>query len=119
MDEISVLLAQNVPRSENLLTRALAQLQSISAEVHFESAAIDIPNDAEAEPMTPPIKYIRVDPIGFDTTKKNIANISPAYHAGDNRLLDSNPCSRDTKDALITTYPPLHQFHYFKFLHHA
>ena len=100
MNEISVLLAQNVPRSENLLTRALAQLQSISAEVHFESAAIDIPNDAEAEPMAPPIKYIRVDP-----------NISPAYHAGDNRLLDSNPCSRDTKDVLITTYPPLHQFH--------
>ena len=53
MDEISILLAQSELRRVKLLARALAQLQSISAAVHFESASISIPNDAEVELMTP------------------------------------------------------------------
>ena len=58
MDEISVLLAQSALRREKLLARALAQLQSINADVqaHLRSATINISNDVEAESMTPPNK---------------------------------------------------------------
>ena len=56
MDELSILLTQSDLRREKFLPRALAQLQSISAAVLFESATISIPNDSEVEPMTPPTK---------------------------------------------------------------
>ena len=56
MDELSILLTQSDLRREKLLARALAQLQSISVAVHFKSATINIPNDSEVEPMTPPTK---------------------------------------------------------------
>ena len=59
MDEVSILLAQSDLRREKLLARALAQLQSLSRAVHFESATIPIPNDADTEPMTPPTKELR------------------------------------------------------------
>ena len=58
MGEISVLLAQSGLRREKLLARALAQKQSISADeqVHLKGATINLPNENEAEPMTPPTK---------------------------------------------------------------
>ena len=58
MDEVSVWLAQSEIRREKLLARVLAQMQSINAnvQVHLRSATINIPNDAEAEPVTPPAK---------------------------------------------------------------
>ena len=62
------LLAQSDLRREKLLARAVLQLQSISAAVHFEGVTIKIPNDAETEPMTPPTKNIGVDTIFLDTT---------------------------------------------------
>ena len=45
MNEKSVLLAQNDLRTQKVLARAVAQMQSISAAVHFESATIKIPNE--------------------------------------------------------------------------
>ena len=65
MEEISVLLAQSGLRRENLLARALAQMQLISADVqvHLRSATMNIPNDAAAEPVTPPTGDMGVDPI--------------------------------------------------------
>ena len=104
MDELSILLTQSDLRREKVLARALAQLQSISVAVHFESATIIIPNDSEVEPMTPPTKEIGVDPMFLDTTTMGIADTLP-YHADDKRLLEGNPCTSDTEDELITTLP--------------
>ena len=100
MDEISVLLAQSGLRREKLLARMLAQMQSINADVqiHLRSATINIPSDAEAEPMTPPTKDMRVDPISLDTSIMIIADTLPKYHAGDNRLRERNLYSSDTKN---------------------
>ena len=58
MDEISVFLAQSTLRREKLLARALAQMQSINAEVqiHLRNANINISNCVESEPLTPPTK---------------------------------------------------------------
>ena len=58
MDEISMLLVQSEMRREKFLARVLAQMQSINADVqiHLRSATINISNDAEAKPMTPPTK---------------------------------------------------------------
>ena len=105
MDEISIVLAQSDLRIEKLLAQALAQLHSISAAVHFESATINIPNYSEAGPMTPPTKGMGVDPMVLDTTTMGIADMLPIYHPTDNGLLEGNPCSSDTKDELITTLP--------------
>ena len=107
MDEISVLLAQSGLRREKLLAGALAQMQSINADVqvHLRSATVNIPNDAEAEPMTPPTKDMGVDPISLDTTTMSIADILPEYPAGDNGLLERNLYSGDTKNEQISTSP--------------
>ena len=56
IDKLSILLTQSDLRREKFLARALAQVQSISTADHFESATINIPNDSEVEPMTPPTK---------------------------------------------------------------
>ena len=58
MDEISVFLAQSTFRREKLLERALAQMQSINAEVqiHLRNADTIISNCVESEPLTPPTK---------------------------------------------------------------
>ena len=104
MDEISVLLAQSGLRREKLLARVLAQMQSINADVqiHLRSATINIPSDAEAEPMTPPTKDMGADPISLDTTPMSIAETLPKYHAGDNRLRERNLYSSDTKNERIS-----------------
>ena len=88
MDEISVLLAQSGLRSEKLLARALAHLQSMSVEVHFAIAAINIPNDTEAEPepMSSPTKDMGVDPIFLDTTTMGIADTLLIYHTAEYRF---------------------------------
>ena len=88
MDELSILLTQSDLRREKLLARALAQLQ-------FESATINIPNDSEVEPMTPPTTDRWVDPISLDTT--TIAVTLPIYHLADYGLLEDNPCTSDTE----------------------
>ena len=49
MDELSILLAQSDLRRDKLLPRALAQLQSMSAAVHFENATINIPDNADTK----------------------------------------------------------------------
>ena len=104
MNEISVLLAQSGLCTEKLLAQVLAQMQSINADVqiHLRSATINIPNDAEAEPMTPPTKDMR-DPISLDTTTMGIADTLPEYHAGDNGLLERNLYSSDTKNEQKST----------------
>ena len=58
MDEMSIFLAQSTLRREKLLARALAQMQSINAEVqiHLRHADINISNCVESEPLTPPTK---------------------------------------------------------------
>ena len=105
MDELSILLTQIDLRREKLLARALAQLQSISVAVQFESATINIPNDSKVEPMTPPTKDMGVDPMFLDTTTMGIGDTLPIYHLDDNRLLEGNPCTSDTEDELITSLP--------------
>ena len=104
MDEISVLLARSGLRREKLLARVLAQMQSINADVqiHLRSATINIPSDAEAEPMTPPTKDMGVDPISLNTSIMIIADTLPKYHAGDNRLRERNLYSSDTKNERIS-----------------
>ena len=104
IDEISVLLAQSGFRREKLLARVLAQMQSINADVqiHLRSATINIPSDAEAEPMTPPTKDMGVDPISLNTSTMIIADTLPKYHAGDNRLCERNLYSSDTKNERIS-----------------
>ena len=104
MDEISVLLAQSGLRREKLLARVQAQMQSINADVqiHLRSATINIPSDAETEPMTPPTKDMGVDPISLNTATMIIADTLPKYHAGDNRLRERNLYASDTKNERIS-----------------
>ena len=107
MDEISVLLAQSGLRREKLLARVLAQMQSINVDVQIplRSSTINIPSDAEAEPMAPPTKDMGVDPISLDTTTMrsiSIADTLPKYQASDNRLRERNLYSSDTKNERIS-----------------
>ena len=89
-------------RREKLLARALAQMQSINAEVqaHLRNADINVSNDVKSEPLTPPT--IWVDPISLDTTTMGIADTLPEYHAGDNGLRERNLYSSDTKNERIS-----------------
>ena len=104
MYEISVLLVQSGLRREKLLARVLAQMQSLNADVqiHLGSATINIPSDAEAEPMTPPTKDMVVDPISLNTSTMIIADTLLKYHAGDNRLRERNLYSSDMKNERIS-----------------
>ena len=79
-------------------------MQSINADmqIHLRSATINIPSDAEAEPMTPPTKDMGVDPKSLDTTTMSIAETLPKYHAGDNRLRERNLYSSDTTNERIS-----------------
>ena len=100
MDKISVFLAQSTLRREKLLARALAQMQSIKAEVqiHLRNADINISNCVESEPLTPPTKDRGgVDPTPLDTTTVGFADTLPESHAGDNGLRERNLYSSDTK----------------------
>ena len=67
MDKISAFLEQSTLRREKLLARALAQMQLINAEVQvrLRNAEINISNDTESEPLTPPTKDMGVDPISL------------------------------------------------------
>ena len=107
MDEISVFLAQSTLRREKLLARALAQMQSINAEVqiHLRNADINISNCVESEPLTPPTKDRGVDPTPLDTTTVGFADTLPEYHAGDNGLRERNLYSSDTKSERISISP--------------
>ena len=96
IDELSILLTQR--GREKLLARALAQLQWISVVAHFESATINIPNDSDVEPMTPPTKDMGVDPMFLDSTTMGIADTLPNYHLADYGLLEGNPCTSDTEE---------------------
>ena len=80
MDEISVILAQSTLRREKLLARALAQMQSINAEVqiHLRNADINISNCVD-EP-----------------------HMSPEDHTVRGRLLEGNHGTDDPKDELIS-----------------
>ena len=108
MDGISVLLAQSGLRREKLLAGALAQMQSIKSDVqiHLRSATIKIPNDSEAEPVTPPTVDMEVDPISLDTTTMGIADTLLDFYAGDNGLLERNRYSSDTKLNDYQSHPP-------------
>ena len=94
-------------RRAKLLERALAQMQSINAEVqaHLRNADISnakVSNDVKSEPLTPPTKDMGVDPISLDTTTMGIADTLPEYHAGDNGLRERNLYSSDTKNERIS-----------------
>ena len=69
---------------------------------YTRSDTINIPSDAEAEPMTPPTKDMGMDPISLDTTTMSIADTLPEYHAGDNRLRERNLYSIDTTNERIS-----------------
>ena len=61
-------------RREKLRARALAQVQSINADVqaHLRNADFNVSNDVKSEPLTPPTKDMGVDPISLDTTTMGI-----------------------------------------------
>ena len=105
-------LTQQLAEMTAALAPASAHMQSLSAvhfegtTVHFEGVTINIPNDAEAEPMTPPTKDIGVDPISLDTTTVGIADTLPEYHAGNNGLLERNFYSSETKNNEYQSHPP-------------
>ena len=82
-------------------------MQSISADVqvHLRSATINIPNNAEAELVTPPTADMGAGPISLDTKTKGIADTLPEYHASDNELLERNLCSSETKHERISISP--------------
>ena len=107
MDEISTFLEQTTLRREKLLARALAQMQSINAEVqaHLRNADINVSNDVKSEPLTPPTKDMGVDPISLDTTTMGIADTLPEYYAGDNGLRERILYSIDTKNERISISP--------------
>ena len=107
MDEISVLLAESGLCRAKLLARALAQMQSINADVqvHLKSTTIKIPNDDEAEPVTLPTEDMGVDPIFLDTITMGIADTLPEYHAGDNGLLERNLYSGNTMNERMSISP--------------
>ena len=107
MDEISILLAQSGLRREKVLAGALAQMQSINADVqlHLRSATINIPNNAEAEPVTPPTGDMGMDPISLDPTTLSIADTLPENHASDNGLLERTLYSSETKNERIFISP--------------
>ena len=78
MDELSILLAQSYLRREKLLARSLAQSQSMSAAVHFESATINIPDNADTKdelitiiPSTSSMKGQRVPSTPNSCSAKN------------------------------------------------
>ena len=98
-------MTQSDLRRAKLIARALRQLQSISAAVHFESATINIPNNADIEPMTPPTKDMGVDPKLLYTTTKVITDTLYFHHTADYGLLEDNSFSSDVKDDLITSLP--------------
>ena len=106
MDKISAFLEQSTLRREKLLARALAQMQSINAEVqaHLRDADINVSN-VKSEPLTPPTKDMGLDPISLDTTTMCIADTLPEYHAGDNGLRERNLYSSDTKNERISISP--------------
>ena len=91
-------------RREKLLARALAQMQSINAEVqaHLRNADINVSNDVKSEPLTPPTKDMGVDPTSLDTTTMGIADTLLEYHAGDNGFHERNLYSSDTKNERIS-----------------
>ena len=70
----------------------------MNAEEHFASATMNIPNDAEVEPLTPPTKDMGLDTIFLETTTMGIADTLPIYHT---------LCSSNTKDKLITSLPSI------------
>ena len=107
MDELSAFLEQTTLRREKLLARALAQMQSINAEVqiHLRNADINISNCVESEQLTPPTKDMGVDPTPLVTTTMSIADTLPEYHAGDNGLRERNLYSSDTKNERISISP--------------
>ena len=109
MDEMSIFSAQGKLRREKLLARALAQMQSINAEVqtHLRNADINVSNDVKSEPLTPPTKDMGVDPLSLDTTTMGIADTLPEYHAGDNGLRERNLYSSDTKNERISISPSI------------
>ena len=108
MDEKSAPLAQSGLRRKQLLAGALAQMQSINADMQvlLRSATINIPNDAEAEPMTPPAQDMGVDAISLDTTAMGFADTLPKYHAGDNGLLESTSTQVMRKVNEYQPHPP-------------
>ena len=76
-------------------------------QIHLSSATINVPNDAEAEPMTPQTKDMGVDPISLDTTTMKIADTLPKYHTGDNGLRERNLYSDDKKIERISISPSI------------
>ena len=106
-------LTQKVAELENALDRVIAQVQARSAGtplhqqelVVLKNAIVTKPNDTKLESVIPPARDFGVDTISLDTTTLGIADTLPIYHAGDNGLLEGNPCTSDTKDELITSPP--------------
>ena len=104
-------LTQKIAELENALERVIAQVQVMSAAIPLHqqelvvlnNATVTISNDTKQESVIPPAKDMAVDPISLDTTTLGIAVTLPIYHAGDNGVLEGNPCTNDTKDELITS----------------
>ena len=84
-------------------------MQSISAEVrvYLNYATTKIPNDAE-ELMTP-LAMDMADPISLDTTTIGNTDTLPIHYNADHGLLESNPCTSDTKGEPSTSLSRLEE----------
>ena len=104
-------LTEQLAEKQNLLVQIVAGkwVGSAAMSIPWQEATtsahatITISNDPES--VTPPARDMGVDPISWDTTTMGNADTLPKYHADDNGFLEDNPCSKDTKDELISSPP--------------
>ena len=91
------------------MNKALTQMQAMCATtpsrqqepVFLKSVTTILSNDTKVEPMTAPTIDEVADAISLNNTTIGIANASPVCHIADNRLLERNPCTSDTKSEFI------------------
>ena len=92
------------------MNKALTQMQAMCATtpsyqqepVFLKSVTTKLSNDSKVEPMTAPTIDEVADAISWSNTSIGIANTSSVCHIADNRLLERNPYTSDTKSEFIS-----------------
>ena len=92
------------------MNKARTQMQAMCATtpslqqepVFLKSVTTKLSNNTKVEPMTAPTIDEVADAISLNNTIIGIANASPVCHIADNRSLERNPCTSDTKSEFIS-----------------
>ena len=95
---------------DNALARTIAYAQARSAAIPLhqqepvvlESVKTKLQDDTRIEPMTAPTEDVVVDTISLNNSVMCMANTSPVYCTADDRLLERNNCTSDTKGELTS-----------------